>query len=477
MIVLVLILLVIVVISVGVAMYRASSLPGGVTIDLGSAGIWELDAALSILLLVGIGATSAFLIWLIFTLLSSPWKFKNARNASKIKKANRAIADGLLAAEAGDAAMAQKMSKKAAQHADDDRLKLLLEARSAEVSEDWSVAERAWGQLARLPGGQLAGLRGAASAASARGDTLSAEARAREALELKSGADWPFNSLFDSQVAAGNWSAALTTLITGEKRGQIKGDSLRRRRAVLYTARASVLQNSERKEAQQLLAEAIRSAPSFPPAAWHGARQLMIDNKVKAAQGVLELGWKARPHPALSQLARRIDPNGTDADVTRRLQALININPDHRESRILIAELAMANKDWLGAVKTLALLVEENPTARLCLLLEKALQGYGDPTEADRWGRMAVTASREPEWSDLDPKGGAFNYNPRDWSRLVYAFGDAGTLVHPRYEASERELDASKPIALLGPAQNTSIASAPKTNVVTPPLDYVPSED
>jgi hypothetical protein len=46
MIVLVLILLVIVVISVGVAMYRASSLPGGVTIDLGSAGIWELDAPL-----------------------------------------------------------------------------------------------------------------------------------------------------------------------------------------------------------------------------------------------------------------------------------------------------------------------------------------------------------------------------------------------------------------------------------------------
>ncbi|MDG1824710.1 MAG: heme biosynthesis HemY N-terminal domain-containing protein [Henriciella sp.] len=475
MIVLVLIILIFVLASLVVIW--ASRLPGGLTIDLGTGAVYEFELVFALLGIVLIGAVMALLWSLVTGMVTLPSRFSKSRKASKTKLANKALADGLLAAEAGDAVLAQKMSKKAAQHADDDRLKLLLEARVAEVSDDWSSAERAWGQLARLPGGQLAGLRGAASAASARGDTLSAEARAREALELKSGADWPFNSLFDSQVAAGNWSAALTTLITGEKRGQIKGDSLRRRRAVLYTARASVLQNSERKEAQQLLAEAIRSAPSFPPAAWHGARQLMIDNKVKAAQGVLELGWKARPHPALSQLARRIDPNGTDADVIRRLQALININPDHRESRILIAELAMANKDWLGAVKTLALLVEENPTARLCLLLEKALQGYGDPTEADRWGRMAVTASREPEWSDLDPKGGAFNYNPRDWSRLVYAFGDAGTLVHPRYEASERELDASKPIALLGPAQNTSISSAPKTNVVTPPLDYVPSED
>jgi HemY protein len=477
MIVLFLILLVIIVLLVGILIYRASSLPGGVTVDLGSAGSFEFDAVLSILLLVGIGALSAFLIWLIFSLLSSPWKFKNARKASKTKKANKALAEGLLAAEAGDAPLAKKLSKKAAQHADDDRLKLLLEARAAEVSDDWSGAERAWGQLARLPGGQLAGLRGAASAASARGDTLSAEARAREALELKSGADWPFNSLFDSQVAAGNWTAALTTLTTGEKRGQITGDSLRRRRAVLFTARASVLQNSERKEAQQLLAEAIRSAPGFPPAAWHGARQLMIDNKVKAAQGVLELGWKARPHPALAQLARRIDSDGDTESIAKRLQALINVNPDHRESRILTAELAMGKKDWLGAVKTLALLVEENPTARLCLLLEKALQGYGDPTEADRWGRMAVTASREPEWSDLDPKGGAFNYSPRDWSRLVYAFGDAGKLVHPRYEASERELDASKPIALPAPVSSSQRPQTPSADVMTQPLDYVPSEN
>ncbi len=470
----VLFLVIALIVAACIAAIWASRLPGGVTLDLGGGTTYEIELVYTVLAILVLGAIIA-IVWSVLTgLVTLPSRFTRSRRASKTRDANRALADGLLAAEAGDAVLAKKLSKKAAQHADDDRLKLLLEARAAEVSDDWSAAERAWGQLARLPGGQLAGLRGAASAASARGDSLSAETRAREALELKSSADWPFNSLFDSQVASGHWSAALNTLTIGEKRGHIKGDNLRRRRAVLYTASAIAKQNAERKEAQLQLAEAIRAAPGFPPAAYHGARQLMVDGKVKAAQGVLELGWKARPHPALAQLSRRLNPSDTRDAVLSRLTALVSSNPDHRESRILKAEIDMDRKDWLSAVKALALLVEENPTARLCLLLEKALQGYGDQTEAARWARMAMTAPREPEWSDIEPRGGAFNFAPRDWARLVYAFGDAGNLVHPRYESSQRELEAGRQMALPSPAKARA-DDIPQ--VTTAPLDYAPETD
>ncbi len=472
----ILILFILLVIVIGIGFVFASKLPGGITIDLASAGSYELGVVPTILFLIAIGGAVALVWWLLASFVTLPKRFSRSRKASKVRDANRALADGLLAAEAGDALLAKKLSKKAAQHADDDRLKLLLEARAAEVADDWSSAERAWAQLTRLPGGQLAGLRGAASAASARGDTLSAQSRAREALELKSAAEWPFNSLFDSQVADANWQAALSTLSVGEKRGYITDDSLRRRRSVLLTARALAMQNAERKDAQRLLAEAIRSAPGFPPAAWHGARHLMIDGKFKAAQGVLELGWKARPHPALAQLSGRLDPQANAETVTKRLEGLIAANPDHRESRILKAELAMSRKDWLSAVKALALLVEENPTSRLCLLLEKALNRYGDPSEADRWGRMAITASREPEWSDIDPKGAAFDYAPRDWARLVYTFGDTGQLVHPRYESSARELAAGRTIALPGPGTNQVKVEGAKATVTTRPLDYAPED-
>ena len=470
----VLFLILILFVAAGFLVLWASGLPGGLTLDLGNGALYEFELVYALLGLVLLGGLMALLWSLVTGLVRFPSRWTKSRKASKTRAANKALTEGLLAAEAGDAVRAKKLSAKAAQHADDDRLKLLLEARTAEVTDDWSAAERAWGQLARLPGGQLAGLRGAASAASARGDAVSAEARAREALQLKSSADWPFNSLFDSQVIASNWTAALETLQIGEKRQQISGDPLRRRRAVLYTAQACELTGSDRKEAQRLLAEAIRAAPAFPPAVWHGARQLILDEKFKAAQGVLELGWKAYPHPALAQLARRINPTDKSAAKTEKhLEALIAINPDHRESRILKAELAMSRKEWLNAVKALAMLIEERPTARLSLLLEKALMGYGDPAEAERWGRMAVTASREPEWSDLDPQGGAFHYKPQDWARLVYTFGDAGLLVHPRFEAADRDLEAGKTLALPAPdSEPSSTANEGPLKLTRQPLDY-----
>ena len=446
----------------------AISVPGTTT---------TLPLGLAILFGVLIAGLVAVVWWVLAGLVTMPWTLGRAHRSGQIKKANRALAEGLLAAEAGDARAALRLARRAEKYGEDDRLKLLLEARAAEASDDWSEAERAWGQLMRLPGGQLAGLRGAASAAIERGDSTVAETRARQALDLKSGAEWPFNSLFDLQVSQGRWQAALDTLQLGEKRKLISGDPLRRRRAVLLTAQASGMGAHERAPAQKALADAIRAAPEFPPAAWHGARHLLIDGKIKAAQGVIELAWKARPHPALAQLARRLDPDQkSDADVLR-LKALISANPGHRESRILKAELAMDAGEHIDAVRELALLIEEKPTARLAMLMDRALKGYGDTNEAERWARLAVTAAREADWSDIDPRGGAFDFDEKDWARLVYAFGDTGELVHPRHEAFSRELEAGRTLALQAPGRETA-PDVPKPQApAAQPLDYVADED
>ena len=454
----------------------AFSLPGEVTFPVGQE-IVSVKSGVAAIFIVLFGGLLALGWWLATALLVLPRRISKARHLSRARKANAALAEGLLAAEGGDAKAALKLARRAMRHAEDERLKLLLEARAAEANEDWAGAERAWGLLTRLPGGQLAGLRGAATAASERGDQLTAETRAREALALKSDADWPFNSLFDLQVSKGDWDKALETLTQGEKRAQIEALNVKRRRAVLHTAKAVGLPHTEKQAAQKALAEAIRSAPDFPPAAYHGARFLMTDAKTKAAQGVLELGWKARPHPALAQLSRRLVPQDTRHNISARLKAMADANPGHRESRILLAEIAMDQADWVEAIRTLALLVEENPTARLCLLMERALKGYGDPVEAQRWGRMAASASREADWSDIDPKGNAFDFDRPAWGRMVYAFGDVGDLVHPRYETYGRELEAGRVLAL--PMAEDGPLAAPKApqGPLTQPLDYAPDED
>ncbi|MEM7766057.1 MAG: heme biosynthesis HemY N-terminal domain-containing protein [Pseudomonadota bacterium] len=466
------------VLVVGLGAYWLFSLEGTVAIAVPGTTA-ELSIGLALLLLVATALVLAVAWWLLTSFVSLPWAMGRARRGARIRKANKALTEGLLAAEAGDATAALKLARKAGKHAEDDRLKHLLEARAAEASENWSEAEQAWGQLMRLPGGELAGLRGAAAAALERGDMKAAESRARSALALKSGAEWPFNSLFDLQVNRHEWGAALQTLALGEKRSLITGDSLKRRRAVLLTALAVSLAETDRMAAQRALAEALRNAPGFPPAAWFGARHLATDGKAKAAQGVIDLAWKTRPHPALAQLSRKLSPGDTPATIRQRLASLVDANPGHRESRILQAEIAMDEKKWVDAAGILAVLVEDNPTARLCLLLSRALSGYGETEEAERWSKTAATAAREADWSDLDPKGTAFDFAPQDWSRMVYAFGDVGELVHPRHETFSRELDASRPLALPapGPAESED-GAAGRTALpgTAPPLDYAPTK-
>jgi HemY protein len=51
-----------------------------------------------------------------------------------------------------------------------------------------------------------------------------------------------------------------------------------------------------------------------------------------------------------------------------------------------------------------------------------------------------MNAPQEPDWSDLDPEGRAFAYQPSDWARLVSTFAETGELIHPRFERRERAL-------------------------------------
>ncbi len=464
------------IVFIGLGIFWLSTLQGFVTIDVFEREI-RMPLILAILFMLFV-VSFFILIWAgLVKLWRLPGEMKTLRKTKRVRTANTALAEGLLAAEAGDTVLADKLSRKAETHADDERLKVLLQARQAEARRDWIKAERAWAHLSELPGGELAGLRGAAAAALQRGDTELAELSARQALALNSGAEWPFHSLFDLQVARGDWTKALETLKLGEKQALLDKRVHQRRQAVLLTALATALPYTDQGEAQKTLAEALKLAPGFAPAAWHLARLYLKTDQKKSAISVLETCWPYRPHPALALLISQYDHETDPTALGVHLEALVKANPDHYESRLLTAKLAMLKEDWMRAVNLLSELAEENMTGRLCLLMEKALQGYGDEPAAAHWARLAVSASREADWSDIDPKGQAFDYSPEEWTQLVYKFGDGGQLVHPRYEAFKEELDESTAYLHL-PAPDKGTKSIPSPAKLAgqssvPPLDYV----
>ena len=136
------------------------------------------------------------------------------------------------------------------------------------------------------------------------------------------------------------------------------------------------------------------------------------------------------------------------------MTALAERRRDLRESKILLAELALERSDWNSAQTLLDEAYREFPSSRIAAMFAQVARGRGDENAARTWLAQAATAPREPDWSDLDPDGPAFLYDDNDWARMVYSFGDAGQLIHPRMERGANDAfggSLTLPTAALSP--------------------------
>src|SRR5690606_29926740 len=111
------------------------------------------------------------------------------------------------------------------------------------------------------------GLRGLFLEAEREGEKEAARQFAERALAINPKLGWPVEALFDLQCKAGDWADALETLSIGRKHGHIDKAMADRRRAVLLTAKAQPLEDSDPEKALALSQEAHGLAPDLVPAA------------------------------------------------------------------------------------------------------------------------------------------------------------------------------------------------------------------
>lgn len=390
------------------------------------------------------------LLWQLVTYLwTLPARIRKRNQEAALKKGVDALALGFAALEAGDLVEARKQAQKAAGLAPEVKLSKLLSARAAAASGDLPGAERAFGELMDAPGFSAAARRGLAEAALARGAEATALAHAEAALESSKGATWPAQFLFERKVAASDWTGAALALDTAEKRGLVGQKVAQRRRAVVLSAAAAAAERTgDLAAALDFAQRAAKLAPGFAPGAALAARLLAKANKAWAAASTLESAWEQAPHPALALAYRDLKAEETPAARARWMDGLAQMNPSHRESRILRAEQALALGDGAAAADILSALAQERLTSRLCTLLAAAARAQGDTLGARDWMAKAWSAAREPDWSDLDPQGEAFAYDDADWARLVESYGEGGTLIHPRHERFDAERLAAPEVAL-----------------------------
>lgn len=403
---------------------------------------------------VGLILLLGLLVAAFFWFVSLPRRLAQAALRRKREAGVDALEQALLAAAGGDPRTARREARRAQLLLERDAGPRLIAAQAAEQMGDVIGAETQYAGMLADARTAIVGRRGLAAAALTRRDYNAAILHADQAFKQNPGARWAFDLLFDAQVAAARWEEAIETLVEGAKRKHLPEDAARRRRAVLLAAAASSIELTEPAKARDLAEQSASLAPSFAPAAALAARLLLAAGKQWRAAGLLEDAWTAAPHPAIAIAYRDLKPDETEKARAKRLLGLAEMNPGHRESRILCAEQALAEGDGAAAQAELAPLLdaEREPSARLCGLAARAAQAKGDAQAARRWTAQATNAAGEPDWSDLDPEGPAFAYTREDWARLVHSFGDTGKLIHPRHETFQRErLTAPTQLLLEGP--------------------------
>ena len=443
-------LLIVFVVGMLLSWQVVTSDPGTVEINWYGVRI-DTTGLFAVLVLVFVLAIALPLLRMIMFLMDAPGRIGKAGERAKFRRGQEALALGLIAAEAGEFDAARRHADKAEDLIDEPRLAMLLQARAAEVAGDYPAAERAYSGMLQNEDTEVLGRKGLMNAALKRGDRTAARAHADAALRASKTSTWPFQYAFDLAVQAADWDGALDALEIGDKRKQLEDKVAKRRRAVLLAAAGARLERDRRADrAADMAQKAFRMAPTFAPAGALAARLLAAEGKHERAASILEEAWENGPHPALAHAYRDLAAGESREARAERMTAFIDRRREHRESKIVLAELAMERGDWGAAQSALEDAYRENPSSRICILFAQVARGRGEENAVRTWLAQAAAAPREADWSDLDPEGPAFLYDDSDWARLVYVFGDAGQLIHPRMESGAA--DAPGSVLAMAPA-------------------------
>lgn len=337
--------------------------------------------------------------WLIGYLISSPGRFSAALKRRRERKGFEALRQGIYAVGSGDQWRAEKYAREARKALPNEPLTKLLRAQAAQMSGDRAAARVIFESMLDEPGTDLLGLRGLYLEARREHETEAATQFAQKALAQNPGLAWPGAALFELQCQSGDWKGALNTLAILRQYRHIEKSVGDRRRAVLLTAEAMRLEETDPSRAAELALEAHKLAPALAPAAAIAGRTLAGAGKTNKAAKVIAAAWERSPHPDLAVAYAYARPGDSPRDRLVRVKALVSLNPDHFEARMALAAAAADAHMWEDARAALEPLARNRPTGKVCALMARIESGqHRDAGRVREWMARAIRAPRDAMW-------------------------------------------------------------------------------
>ena len=362
---------------------------------------WRIDTSVAALAMaVALVAAFAILVWSVLrAIVRSPSALRQRLRMRAARRGYLALSQGLTAVGSGDARAARRFADEAGRLAPGEPLTLMLGAQSAQLAGDRAAAERTFKAMALRDDTRLFGLHGLFIEAQRRQDPAAARLIAEEAARSEAAPAWAGRAVLNFRCAAGDWTGALERLERNQKSGLIDKGAYQRQRAVLLTARALAAEPTDRNSARMLALGAIKLAPTLVPAAALAGRLLGEAGELRAAARIIEIAWRANPHPDLADTYAHLRPGDSARDRLARVQALAREPADHVEGALAIAQAALDAREFAIARAALTPLAAA-PTQRVAMLLARLEEmEHGDEGRAREWMTRAVRARRDPAWT------------------------------------------------------------------------------
>lgn len=360
--------------------WALADLPGRIS---GNIGDITFEAGTPIVVLALLLAFA--LLYVLFRLLGATFRLPRtlrARSAVRRRQAgDTATTRTLLALAAGETGDARREASRARRLLGDTPATLLLAAAAGRIAGRSDESESAFRALADRKDAAFLGLRGLLLQAVEREDWAEAAALARQAETVQPGAAWLRRERERLAVRAGNWAAALELADADAPK------------AALAAAAADA--ETDAGHAMRLAKLAWRDDPSLAPAVLAYARRLRATGRESRALATIRQSWSIAPHPDLAEFA--LAPVSTPLARMPAAQKLTQANPEHTESRLLLARTALqAGLTGEGRRHAQAARAAGLNQRRLWLLLAEIDEAEGaDQREALR---HAAIADPDPVW-------------------------------------------------------------------------------
>ena len=346
------------------------------------------------------------------------------RQRRKLDNGYHALQQGLLAAATGDGGQARRQADLAERLLGKQPGVQLLAAQAAQLSGDHKAAARFFSDLAQKDKTRLPGLHGQLRLAEATENPMRQREIAREIVALSPSDPRALHHLIADATEQEDWDKAETYLRKaqpGKKShkstpipSQASDDHIIRHSWNLadihYHQALKARAEGSKSDALRLAGKALHLDPGHAAAAILTAQIHQDNGQTGKGQRILRACWRYRPAPEIADLYQKLGPkNEGQLEKLRRMEKLIADNPDHLESRYLLAEESLDAQIWGRARHLLSSLESDlddpaSPPARFCRLMARLEEeGNADAEESRRWLLAAAFQAPSPHLIDQEP--------------------------------------------------------------------------